>query len=195
MNRELIKPYNQIFKTIELHNEIMRKYKQGVTEGTIFADEPVYDELEYFLRHGGKYESDELDISIVINGVSYTILRNVLLTLDDYVSIGILVEVYLDRAISLASKHKIPIRNEYHALLKKRYADICNLAEKITQQRIKDGVIGHLTVFAKTDAVFKNPATRAEFEDEFLNISGYCRADRAVEYYSAMSTFLKNFYA
>lgn len=194
MVRVLIKPFNQIFKTIELYNSIIRQYKQKVEEHTHRTVEPVFDELEYRVFRGGRTDPDEIIIDAVANGESFTIMHRKLIDTNTYQDVGILVDFYLERAIDLALENEISINNEFHNLMENRYKQICDLSEKITQQRIKDGVIGHLTVFAKTDAIFKNPVTRAEFEDELTNEKGYCRPEFAVEYYSTMRKFLNHLF-
>ena len=203
MDRILIKPYNEIFKGIELYNDIAKRYEEIIEEkitsrtskhGIIVGDSHRNHRIIKKLNCELNKDTNDITLSFQSGYKTCVLLDANINHLGAYQNLGVAVHIHLLNAMDLAQEKGITVQKDYEDLLKKRYDNICDLAEKVTQQRIERGITGHLTVFHEPTAHCDDPIRLAEFEDEFKNTRGSCCPANGVEYYHVMCKFLECYY-
>ena len=204
MNSLLIKPYNEILKTVELYNKLVKLYyeqrevrkaeyealiKHRLKPATAFSQPTIINELLCDIDN----KDGEIKLSFFADGKRHLLFHANVAHMNAYRNLGIIVDSHLANIMEIADDHNIDFRavqKDYDVLIKKRYENLCQLAEKITKERIEEGVVGHLSVFHEPLSFCDDPIKLAEYEDEATNARAFCRPRDGVEYYSAMQYFL-----
>ena len=204
MERELIKPYNEIMKSVELYNKIVKLYyeqreaKKAEYEehlklkhrvGRFFKMPTIINELHCDIDK----KEGQINLSFFADGKRHLLFQASVVHWNAYRNLGIMVDFHLNNVMEIALEHDVAydeIQKDYNVLIKQRYKNLCQLAEQVTKARIEKGIAGHLTVFYEPTAHCDDPIKLAEYEDGTDNTRAYCRPKDGVEYYSAMQYFL-----